>query len=158
MEVIECLAQEPAPPAISPATAAPAPAGPTSNKLSALTLKEKIDIIMEEYKTLRAEMIERHTAFIQIFSFGVSGLVGLVTFALTTESQTRRHISWLLTSALVSGVGAGLLTIHFDTGRLANQLQKIEAEINGRANDPLLSWETRHGLWRVGAPEPKPGK
>ncbi len=40
-----------------------------------LNERERIAIIMEEYKTLRSEMIQRHTAFMQVFALATSALV-----------------------------------------------------------------------------------
>jgi hypothetical protein len=90
-------------------------------------------------------MIEWHTAFMQIFTIGVTGIFSSIGLAITSKSS---RIGTIVAISLFGGLCAGLRVLTDDTQRLSVQIQEIEAEINRRANDRLLTWESTRGLWR----------
>jgi hypothetical protein len=109
--------------------------------------KEKVGIILEEYKTLRSESIERHTAFMQLFTIASSGLVAALGFAIVQRSIFGVIITLF---AYAAGIVTGQILLDYDTRLLSARLQEIEAEVNRRTNDQLLSWETTHGIENLG--------
>ena len=112
-----------------------------------MSQKDRIGIILEEYKTLRSEMIERHTAFMQLFALATSAMVATIGLAVSQKA-------WLagvsVCVAVVAGVAIGALILDHDSRVLSTRLQEIEADINSRTKDQLLRWETTRGIEQYG--------
>jgi hypothetical protein len=111
--------------------------GHTSNE-------QKIQILMAEYQSLRAEVLQRNTVLNQtIAAFGTlavpiiayvffkSLLVGL---ALLAAAPTTVFVTWFI--------------VDRQTRVLARRLRELERSINEKAGEQLLRWETdRKGLY-----------
>lgn len=105
--------------------------------------KEKIAIIMEEYKALRAEVLQKNTVLIQIFV--VSGTIG--AGILGAMIQYRAYTAgFAMLSAILILVILALWMHALQIRVVARRLREIEMEINKLAGTPLLKWETKHGL------------
>ena len=100
--------------------------------------EEKIRILLSEYTGLRSEIIAKTGHGLQVSGFVVTALSFLV-------SQTQ---SWLtipvvaLIVLLVIGAGGMILN---DVARAARRIRQIEADVNDRAGEKLLVWETGWG-------------
>jgi hypothetical protein len=115
--------------------------------IDVLSQKDRIMIMLEEYKTLRTEMIERHTAFLQMFSMAAAALTAAAGWAVSQKLWTPLLI---VGAAVAVGVTVGFLILNHDSYVLSEQLRKIEADINKRTSDQLLSWETTRGIEQYG--------
>jgi len=101
-----------------------------------MTDQEKIQILIKEYDTLRAEILQRtgqRFAFLTLF-----GAVGAYSFFVAT-SLNSYQILVLIISAFV------LLGVWFQLGNLiarcSRRIAEIEEEINAMAGQKLLKWE-----------------
>jgi transposase len=104
--------------------------------------KEKIEILLKEYDTLRAEIVGRTTGGYQLI--GVQAII--FTAALGWRSQHGvGEIFWFFMGVLVV---LGLLfggSTYRDISMLARRVREIEEEINNTVGENLLRWETEFG-------------
>ena len=106
-----------------------------------LVEKDKIQILIAEYNTLREELIAAGNKMYQILTVGSALLVFLI-------SQYPTPKFWLaVIAAIIIVVVFSVLNIA-DTRRLALKVRQLEEEINKRAGETLLTWESHHGLYR----------
>jgi hypothetical protein len=103
---------------------------------------EHINILLEEYKTLRAEIISRTTNGYQLLAFGAALPAAL--FALVGPSRSAWQI-WIGLGFLVVVVLSLCGAMYYDIFRAADWLIKVEAAINLKAGGDLLTWETHGG-------------
>ena len=111
-----------------------------------LDQKDRIEIILEEYKTLRSELIQRHTAIMQILGFATTVSIAVIGFAFINESIAAAVVGTFVLFAPFAVV----LLIMGDTRLLSEHIQGIEREINSRAKDKLLSWDSTQGIEHIG--------
>ena len=104
--------------------------------------KEKITVLLAEYTTLRAEVIQRSTWQIQMGAAATAG-IGL-GFALMIGTDIVAGI--VLIAIAVMGGAIGMLFNNFETLKIVEEIKSLERRINDLAGDELLSHETRHGL------------
>jgi hypothetical protein len=114
--------------------------------------KDKIDILLKEYDTLRQEILMRIN-----HRFLMLGIIGtLLGFVLINDNpQLRIHIFGLSTKIILLMSGALLLLalwlfLGYLLGTLAARISTIERQINEIAGKKLLEWESRHGWGRWG--------
>ena len=98
--------------------------------------EEKIKILLQEYATLRQEIIARTTHGFQLISVGTVVLTWLVA----TRDPGPFLLIVVLTAAAVL-LAAVWLTFRA-IGRAATRVRQLEAEVNRRAGEDLLVWET----------------
>ncbi|MBZ0138923.1 MAG: hypothetical protein K8H87_04005 [Pseudorhodoplanes sp.] len=108
---------------------------------------EKIKIVLEEYKTLREEIYRRHAAFVQVCTVAGTTFVAIVGVAIVNKTLVGGAF---MTLALLVLVTFAFLMHDHDTRLLAEQLAQIEKDINKRAGEDLLTWETTRGLLVIG--------
>jgi len=110
--------------------------------------KLRIDVLLKEYDTLRAEILQRINA-----RFTIVGLLGaLVAFLLSKwEWQPRNTLLDMRWAVAALGV-AVVLVIWYRFGTLIKNLgarvSSVEQRVNQLAGDELLTWETRYGWGR----------
>jgi predicted lysophospholipase L1 biosynthesis ABC-type transport system permease subunit len=100
---------------------------------------EKIGILLAEYGSLRSEIIARMNHGYQLLSVAIAGIAIISVF-----QQAR----WMLFAAsfaigVIFFIGSWL--VWRDLRKLARRVQGIELDVNSRAGEHLLVWET---LWR----------
>lgn len=109
------------------------------------TDKFKILIMMEEYRSLRAELLQRNTVLNNVFTVG--GTVSAGALGVVIQYGWQALPGTLTISVIVlSFVGFTWLEIHREAKRAGAYLAALEKEVNKRAQDRLLSWESTHGL------------
>ncbi len=122
-----------------------------SSDLQQISTEEKIKILLCEYATLRQEIIARTGHGFQLMS------VGSVVLAWVISTQTRRSLFWPgVAIALTFFLVAAWFTLR-DIKRAATRIQELEKDINRRAGEELLVWESKWGgvvtgFWRRGRP------
>lgn len=128
----------------------------------ALAQFDKIQILLHEYDTLRNALLARYSA--QFKAVGVLALVltGLVTVIAT--NGLNKILVGLVGSSVVIFILV-ILWIDYDIARAAKRVREIETDINARAGEPLLTWETHWGPGGIamryfveGAPKPIPAQ
>ncbi|HUE11596.1 MAG TPA: hypothetical protein VMQ54_11685 [Steroidobacteraceae bacterium] len=105
--------------------------------------KDKIAVLLEEYKSLRQEVLQRTTMLNQIYTGGgavAAGILGLM-------------VQYKTIAAGIAMLLAGIALVVFATWLIdgairvaALRLRQIEAEVNEIANHRLLAWETEYGM------------
>ena len=112
---------------------------------------ERINILLKEYDTLRAEILQRTNAGFALVGVEVAAFTWLLTQCLT---RGLRWWQWLILFllALVFGCAAwkGQQFINVQIRRCAVRIWRIERWINYLAGDHLLEWETRWGMGATG--------
>jgi len=106
--------------------------------------KDKVEILLHEYDTLRDEVVQRYNAIQQQISIFVLMIIGTLTI-LSTYSEQRWGWSLFLYLLLALGlcVFAFALRInHLDIQKINTRLRELEADINQLAGEQLLKWET----------------
>jgi hypothetical protein len=103
---------------------------------------DRINILLEEYKTLRAEIISRTTNGYQLLAFGAALPAAL--FALVGPARSACQIRIGL-GIIVLVVLCLCFAMYQAIFRAADWLIKVEAAINLKAGEVLLTWETHGG-------------
>jgi hypothetical protein len=105
--------------------------------------REKISIILEEYKSLREEILQRTTMLNQIYA--VSGTVAAgILGAMVQYGAIAAGVAMI--SALIGLVVFATWLIDNAMRIVASRLRQIESEINTLAEHRLLVWETEYGM------------
>jgi hypothetical protein len=99
--------------------------------------EEKIKILLAEYTGLRSEIVARTGHGFQVSGFAVTALS-----LLASQSVNWRTIL-VFVFIMLFLTGAGILTIR-DAWRAVARTRQIEEDVNKRAGENLLVWET---LW-----------
>ena len=104
-------------------------------------MTSEADILLDEYKTLRAEVIERvKTAFSHLAYFGA-----VVAFAFKgTEGSlvSQSTVFWLAFSGAAILLYISVIN-WFWVGRIANHLQVIEGRLESLNGQKTLTWERK---------------
>ena len=114
--------------------------------------KDKIDILLKEYDSLRQEILSRtNNRFLMLGV--VATFLGFVLF--TDNSVFKCQIFGLSTRVIVVISGVLVLLViwlffGYLVGTLAARVSAIERRVNELAGEKLLEWETRHGWGRWG--------
>jgi hypothetical protein len=99
-----------------------------------------IEVLLKEYETLRAEILQRIQARFQLIA-----LAGALCGFLTAEADLPNASKW---AALVAGLmWLGCVWFWFDRilCELARHMYKIEEAMNQRIRAELMTWEHRKG-------------
>jgi hypothetical protein len=113
--------------------------------LNVLNEKERIGIILEEYRALRAEIVARTTMQAQINSGIGAGFITITGFMVVYNV-----LAGVLMILLLSILSTALSIFLFDDiHNLAERLLEIEDEINRRVGERLFSWESRFGVQKI---------
>lgn len=100
--------------------------------------EEKVKILLTEYTSLKSEIIARVGHGYQVSGFAVAAL-SLLAF----QGINWRTIAvFVLIVLLLAGTGA--LSVR-DVWRAAARVREIERDVNKRAGENLLAWETFWG-------------
>jgi hypothetical protein len=110
-----------------------------TNMDTQLDEKEKTNILLSEYNSLRTEVNERISNAFQVAAISVTGLA--LCFQIQMADSTR------VNALLIVGIGAAfLLWIIFHNFLNAGlRVQELERDINKRASEKLLIWENERG-------------
>jgi hypothetical protein len=107
----------------------------------------KVSILLAEYNTLRAEIMQRGTVLVSVFGVGVAALAVLIV-QIVEHWKTGGSLFWLFVALALLSLAlcsAHIFQSHIMTGKLARRLRALEREINEIAGQRLLCWETDSG-------------
>jgi hypothetical protein len=102
-------------------------------------VKDKIQILLNEYNSLRTEVIHRTNNLYQMIA------VGAVLFSLALARPYMDVRFWFAISIGVGVLAVFGFLIHNDLEKAARRLRELESDINHRAGETLLIWETVWG-------------
>jgi hypothetical protein len=103
-----------------------------------LSQKDKIHILLQEYNTLRAELVLNGNKTFQLLSLG-----GALFVLIISRPPDARF--WTALVAALVGVSYFSFVVMRDMRRLAKRVRELEDDINRRAGEELLIWESRWG-------------
>ena len=113
-----------------------------------LTKRDKSQILIAEYNTLRAEILQRSSWQIQMWTVAGAQVVVILGFAIIYSHIYAGVIMLCITTLIV---GWSLLYNDQDMRIIAHHVRALEVQINALADDELLSWEReRGGLAAIG--------
>lgn len=98
--------------------------------------KDKVQILLKEYDSLRAEILQRighRFAFLSLF-----GAVGAYAFFAAKDMSTYQTIVLMISALALFGVWWQLGNL---IARCSNRIAEIEKTINSFAGESLLRWE-----------------
>lgn len=101
--------------------------------VQALRQRDHIDILLKEYETLRAEILNRINHRWQMLS-----VIGAILAFISTQRGTAFWLGW----AIATFLGLLLLISARYIARLAEHISGIERRINALAGVEHLTWET----------------
>ena len=114
---------------------------------SGLGPKDRITILLSEYTALRAEIVARTGYGFQLTAVGAAGL----TWAFTEAFKNSSWHAWGVLTLIAAAITLGSCVNVRDLKKAANRVKALEHEINSRAGEHLLIWETLSGpLTRMG--------
>jgi hypothetical protein len=100
--------------------------------------KFKIQILLHEYDTLRAELIACGNKGFQILALG-----GALFVLVVSRSIDKRF--WVALTAGLLGVSCASFAVMRDILKIAKRVRELERDINQRAGEEILTWESRFG-------------
>ena len=132
----------------------------------------KVQVLLAEHATLRAELVARIGHVYQLIGPGVTVLVLLfVTLnpfklkflgKIATRAEERRSkiLFFTMLAALTAVFAVAVTSYEIDKTRIAERLREIERDVNDRMKEDLLVWESlwgdaAAGPWRWSRPLPR---
>jgi hypothetical protein len=110
--------------------------------LSDLSQRDRIQILLSEYAALRAEVVARTG-----FGFQIAAVAfALISWVFSTLLSERPWYFWIILAVIAACFAAAIFVNVRDLTRAANRLAQIEHEVNSRAGEHLLVWETLSGV------------
>lgn len=103
-----------------------------------LNTQGKVQVLLHEYASLRMEIFHRTGHVIQLVT-----VCGALFLWLASRPIDLRF--WISLVAAVVVLGLFRRVIHRDIEKAAERLRQLEEDINRRAGEELLVWETRWG-------------
>jgi uncharacterized membrane protein YqgA involved in biofilm formation len=104
---------------------------------------QKVAILLSEYSSLRGELQGRYTAQFQSSAALAIVLIGLITLG------GNRGFSCTIIALIAGAVIVYLLVllwIDTDIAGLSREVRRIEADINNRAGETLMRWQTQRAI------------
>jgi hypothetical protein len=105
--------------------------------------KEKLQVLLAEYNTLRSEILTRTSNGFQVTSISA----GVIAVLLQWSPGPQLWIGLVIFSAMC---GSCLWIILSATAKLEARLRSLETIINDRLGEELLTWERRYGAAQMG--------
>lgn len=114
----------------------------------AQNMEQSIEILFKEYDTLRAEIIALIGNMYNVIGFGTAISAALLAWAVSKGFDYR---FWFLVVVFASLVWLLWMMLHVAVSRATERIREIEGEVNRRAGEELLRWETHKSPSRVWA-------
>jgi hypothetical protein len=110
-----------------------------------LTQSQKISVLLAEYDTLRTEVMAARASVVQAIGLAAAVTMGVIGFAFSTSFSGPRWVPWFIGTLALLYVCASCAWNEINTRKFTKRLRAIEEDINMRAKEPLLRWETEQG-------------
>lgn len=107
-----------------------------------LSQRDKIQILLSEYSALRSEIVGRTGFGFQIAAV----LLVAITWFMQQQYGDRQWYFWTVMGFVAGGFALATFVNLRDISRLASRSREIEHEINSRAGEHLMVWETLSGV------------
>lgn len=103
-----------------------------------LNAKDKVQVLLHEYDTLRTEIIHRTNHMYQLLGIGSAILAWLASRPVDARF-------WILLVLSLGAISLFSWFMHRDISKAAERLRQLEQDVNRRAGEELLVWERRWG-------------
>jgi len=115
---------------------------PDLPKLSGLGQKDRIQILLSEYSTLRSEILSRTGFGFQIAAVAAAVITWFIQQPLSNHSA----YFWLAVIGIAFSFSISIFVNVRDLTRAAYRVKELEHEIDSRAGEHLLVWESLSGV------------
>jgi hypothetical protein len=105
----------------------------------------KISVLLAEYNTLRAEVLAARANVARDFGIGATVTMAVIGFSISKSNSVPKWGPWLIATFALIYVSISLMWNEINTWRFTKRLRALEADINARAGERLLVWETESG-------------
>jgi hypothetical protein len=105
--------------------------------------EEKVRVLLNEYNTLRSELIARTGQGFQVLGLSVTALS-----ILAAQPMNFKTISVFIAILALAGFAAWFTLRDITKG--ATRIRELELDVNARAGEDLLIWENLWGGWVTG--------
>lgn len=109
--------------------------------------RDKIDILLAEYETLRYELVHRSGLQGQTLGAAAAALAAIVVYGMTSEDYCTT--GYLVALVLVFGFLV-IRYLHLDICMQADRVKQIESSVNQLAGETLMRWESKFGIDQIG--------
>ena len=122
---------------------------------------EKVQVLLHEYDTLRQEILTRTRTGHQILAVAAVPFIWIISQIMTGHPTFWFWVIWIVfLAASIAAVSVAAWFTMRDIKKAAERIRELEADINSRAGEDLLVWETRWGgavtgFWGQARPLPK---
>src|SRR5580704_11918055 len=107
-----------------------------------LSQKDKIQILLAEYAALRSEIMSRTGFGFQTCAVAAA----VITWFMQQKLSGQPWYFWTAMAFVAASFAVAIFVNIRDLTRAANRIKEIEHEINSRAGEHLLVWETLSGV------------
>jgi hypothetical protein len=119
--------------------------GMPEQPLETFRQQDKVHILLQEYNSLRTEVIHRANNLYQLLAIGGAVFLWALTRLLEPSVRIIDARFWWSLAVPVAVVSLLLCYLNRDILKAAARLRELESDINRRAGETLLEWETRWG-------------
>ena len=113
---------------------------------------QKVSILMAEYNTLRAEVLAARSYLAQAIGITSAVMIGVIGFSSSPNFLGPQWTPWALAAIAFTYLGGTFISCEISTRRFTKRLREIEADVNKRAGERLLVWETQSGWGSFSVP------
>jgi hypothetical protein len=106
---------------------------------------QKISILLAEYNTLRAEVMAARSNVAQAAGIMSATLMAIFAFKYSTSMKGPPLLPWALLASAVIYFAILLTWNEMNTRGFTSRLRELEEEIDKRAGERLMLWETDYG-------------
>jgi hypothetical protein len=126
---------------------------PVAPPPNAIGPKERLTILLAEYNTLRAEVLAARAAVAQAIGIGAPLALGLMGLAFSAPDEWPKCPFFVFAALIIVSAVAIAYWNNGNTRAFTARIRALEEDINRRAEERLLLWETDHGwgsiFWRT---------
>jgi len=111
-----------------------------------LTQMEKIQIMMQEYSSVRTEVLDQSKIMHQVFGAGGTVAVPLLALIFSNGTKLSTYVGLFLLVVLILLMYVIARMMTFVARETNARLLEIESEVNRLGKSKLVAWETEHGM------------
>jgi hypothetical protein len=112
--------------------------------------EQKVSILLAEYNTLRAEVLAARSYVMQAIGIAAAVIMGIIGFCFSQGVSGHEWVPWTIGTIAFVYLGFTYTWNDINTRSFTKRLRELEADINERAQDTLLVWETHFGWGSMG--------
>jgi hypothetical protein len=110
-----------------------------------LDQSQKIQVLLAEYNTLRADVLDARSSLAKAAALTAAVIVGVFAVYYTSAFSGPKWAPLILVVAALASLLITYAWMEGATQGFTRRIRQLEADINARAGEQLLQWETIHG-------------